>query len=189
MLPDSDGDPASVTQHLISLGVTFTIAPDLFAPVSSVRSRLRVVVRTAVPEAAIQEDSDLQLAEDQVSGSADLGEWSDGDAVPHTSRVDGSAQRQLRLRVSAAVGSHAGAHSGAGSPGLLIAFHRSTLRGGRVALSVAANTVSDIRGVRCERPLPLRFYGNATLPSRRIGSGHHGKSVVAYDRRRDRCAD
>jgi hypothetical protein len=63
--------------------------------------------RTAVPETAIDEDSDLLRDEHQVGSSPAAREHSPIDAIAETSRVQGSTERDLRSGIALTRSQHA----------------------------------------------------------------------------------
>ena len=81
MLPNSDGAPSRVREKLVGLSVPCPVSINLRAPEVTVRARGTAMVRAAVPEATINEDSDTSLAEDQIGGSPHAGKRSGGHAV------------------------------------------------------------------------------------------------------------
>src|SRR4051794_17086537 len=66
VLPNADHIPSEPSEGCIRLGVAAPIRGDLVTPPSSVCFRLNAVVRTPVPEAAIDEDRNLGGGENDV---------------------------------------------------------------------------------------------------------------------------
>src|SRR5258708_2937755 len=116
MLPEPDYLPADLTKSGIRGAVPVHVAAQLGFPVPSIRRWLAAVLRTAMPEAAIHEDGDLPGGEHDV--------WPDPDpvskvepvilAIAEAQPVQRPPQRQLGLRVGAAVGPHVRRTPGAG---------------------------------------------------------------------------
>jgi hypothetical protein len=110
MLPNSDDIPANGDQQSVYLKVSGTIAGDLRGPVGGVRGRSAVVLRTAMPEAAIQKDRHFRPSEDQISRAPDLGERTCRDPVPEPQRMYSAAERQLGSGVAGTIRAHGCAH-------------------------------------------------------------------------------
>src|SRR4051812_1227298 len=66
VLPNAKHDPPEPSEGCIRLRVAPAVRRDLVAPPSRVGFRLNAVLRTAVPEAAIDEDGDLGGGKDNV---------------------------------------------------------------------------------------------------------------------------
>jgi hypothetical protein len=72
MLPGSNDEPALIGQQEVCLHVPLPVRADLLCPEASVRFRHSVMLRAPMPEASVQEDSDLDPREDQIGRSSDL---------------------------------------------------------------------------------------------------------------------
>lgn len=70
MLPYPDHDPASGFESGIGVAITPPVGGNLVLPEGAVRTGLGGVYRTAVPEAAIDEHSDLRRPEHDIDASA-----------------------------------------------------------------------------------------------------------------------
>ena len=72
MLPETDDAPAGVLEPSISVPVTLHVTLDLIRPVSRVRAWLAVVLRAAVPKAAIDEYGNLEAWKNNVSAASQV---------------------------------------------------------------------------------------------------------------------
>src|ERR1022692_2138402 len=161
MLPEPDHSPAGLAERRVGGSVPLDVPAQLRLPVPGVRRGLVAVLRTAVPEAAVHEDSDLARGEDDV--------WADPDpggqvepvvlAVPVTLAVQRPPQRHLRSSVGAPIGPHIGGaprtgrlrvvrHSGSGYCDLAGPAGVSET-GAAVAGAVAAGPVSSSSASSC----------------------------------------
>lgn len=78
--------PASLSRASVSW-VALHVTPDLACPVSRVRARLAVVLRAAVPKAAIDEYGNLEAWKNNVSAAPQVRKWSCTDAKSVTKTV------------------------------------------------------------------------------------------------------
>jgi hypothetical protein len=105
MFPDADHLPSCFRKIDVISAVALDVALQLSPPELGVPGGQRPVVRTAMPEAAVDEDSDPQAGEDDVG--ADAGSRNAMvDPVAETPTVERATQSELGPRVSAAVGAH-----------------------------------------------------------------------------------
>mgnify|MGYP001227613457 CR=1 FL=1 len=117
MLPDPDDLPTVVVENPVGFLVTFHVPLDLGLPEVGVGPRSDVMLRTAVPEASVDEDRDPCCAEDEVRCPAEIlyrsGIDSEAEAEPVHKRPD----PQLRGCVASSVPLHGLSCSLGGSPG------------------------------------------------------------------------
>src|SRR5690606_23923984 len=73
VLPDANDQPTCVGEATVGLRVALTITPDLHRPDFGVGGGFGVMLRTAVPEAAVEEHGHLGPGEDHVCGSPNRG--------------------------------------------------------------------------------------------------------------------
>ena len=106
MFPVAEDGPASFLEVSIRVGVTGPVGLDLDAPVVGVRFGLGVMGLAAVPEAAVDEHSDLLAWEDEVGRPSQFGQGPGVDPVAQSAAVDLRAHRQLGFRISPAVALH-----------------------------------------------------------------------------------
>src|SRR5581483_2749105 len=66
VLPHADDRPSQVFEGLIVFTVALSITRELRRPVRSIRSRLKAVLRTTVPETTVDEDRNLRSGERNV---------------------------------------------------------------------------------------------------------------------------
>lgn len=104
---------------LVGLCVPAPIALDLGGPIFSVDLGRGVVSGTAMPKAAVHEDSNPSGGEDHVSGTSYVLQGSAVDEVAQSASVDRSAECELWTCVAPAVGPHARANPRRGRPGSL----------------------------------------------------------------------
>jgi len=69
MRPEPHDNPASICELLSRIQITRHIARNLRTPVIDMGLRLDIVRRATVPEAAINEYSELRADEQQISGA------------------------------------------------------------------------------------------------------------------------
>ena len=106
MLPDSDDFPARCLQERIRLRIPLYVALELRSPVLLIRPGNRAMVRAKVPEATIDEDSDLRGAEDDVRPAPDLLHRPDVDSVSKPEGMQLLPDRHLWTRVARAIRLH-----------------------------------------------------------------------------------
>src|SRR3546814_451456 len=108
MLPGAHGQPPPGSELLVGVRVASPVAGDLLWPVPGVLANLTAtVVRAAVPEAAIEEHSDLLGREHEIRRSTQVRERTSMNEVAESSSVYGSADGQLRGSVLPALTLHA----------------------------------------------------------------------------------
>jgi hypothetical protein len=81
VFPEPDGKPAGGLESLVRVKVPGLVPGHFLGPVVSVSHGDCVMLGATVPEAAVQEDGDLDLAENQISGTAQFREGTGGDTV------------------------------------------------------------------------------------------------------------
>ncbi len=116
MLPDSDADPTGFGEALIGVAVSGSVVGDLAGPERSVGGCDGVVLGTAVPEAAVDENGDAGGGEHHVGGTSEVAQGADRHPVAQTLRMSGRAQGELWLRIASSVGLHARPRAGGGRP-------------------------------------------------------------------------
>ena len=104
VLPAPDDDPAGGIESQVDLLVALAVSLQLRRPVRLVALRCRPVQRAAVSEAAIEEDGESCLSEDDVRSHPDGGRR-DGKvhAEPQTASMEGRTERPLRFGASSKV--------------------------------------------------------------------------------------
>lgn len=112
VFPNTDAGPAGSGQTAVGVPIPRPGGFDLLGPKARIGGRDGVVVRTAVPETAVQEHRHPHLGEHQVSSTPELAERSHRYPITQAKGVGGGAQRQLRLGIPALVRLHAGPHPG-----------------------------------------------------------------------------
>ncbi len=112
VFPDTDAGPAGSGETAVGVPIPRSGGLDLLRPEPGIGRSDGVVVRTAVPEAAIQEHRHPRLGEHQVSRALDLSERSHRYPVTQAKGMGGGAQRQLRLGIPALVRLHASPYPG-----------------------------------------------------------------------------
>jgi DNA (cytosine-5)-methyltransferase 1 len=114
VLPDAHHDPTQFRQVLVSPPVTHDIPSQLLGPPGLVGFWLSPVIRTSVPEAAVNEHSHSFGGEGQVRSPSGHARKGGIDPVPKTPCVEKPAQRHLNLCVSTPLGRHAARSGGVG---------------------------------------------------------------------------
>ena len=87
VLPKSQHDPTSLVELMVRVCVPRLVALHLPLPPVAVCARLDVVLRTAVPEAPVHEDSEPNTREGDVNGPAVVARHLDLHAVPESPSV------------------------------------------------------------------------------------------------------
>jgi hypothetical protein len=93
VLPDSDDLPTSFAEAAICFGIASLVSLNLGDPEVGVLLRWPVVLRTAMPETPVEEDSDFGPGEDDIGSATNLGNGTQADSVPQAKRVHGGAER------------------------------------------------------------------------------------------------
>ena len=106
VLPHPHDDPTGRHELLIGVTVTTLIQRHLPSPILRVGACHRVVFRTSVPEAAIEEHGDPLTAEYQIRGPSKAGQWPRPYPVPQSQGMHCGAQGLLREGVSRLVAQH-----------------------------------------------------------------------------------
>lgn len=106
VLPDPTHTPSGLSQMFRRLPVPGLVLEDLGSPPVSVRSWPRTVLRTTVPEAAIDENRDLHCGERNVYGPPRHARHLRADAIAQTSPVQQSPQFQFWVGVLARLALH-----------------------------------------------------------------------------------
>jgi hypothetical protein len=116
VLPDSDADPTGFGEALIGVAVSGSVVGDLAGPERSVGGCDGVVLGTAVPEAAVDENGDAGRGEHHVGGASEVAQGPGRHPVAQTSCMSGRAQGELGLRIAPSVGLHARPRARGGRP-------------------------------------------------------------------------
>lgn len=127
MLPETQDLPARLEEQGVGVGVAFSVALDLWAPVATVGSCSGSVLWASVPVAAVDEHGDLGACEDEVCSAVEAGEWTGIDAVSESEGVDGSSYGHLGLGVAAPVALHRRAGSRRRCPSLVARAHPASI--------------------------------------------------------------
>ncbi len=100
VLPDPDRFAPCSRQPLVGVAITVLVGGDLAWPVPAVGTVLpTAVLGAAVPDAPVDEDSDLGTSEGDVGLPGEVGQRSSVDAVAQPSTAQNPPQAQLRSRV------------------------------------------------------------------------------------------
>lgn len=102
MLPDANCSPAHVEQFPVNAPVTRRVSLDLGSPELGVRLRRSVMLRTSMPEAAVDEDSESGSWKHDVRRARQ----SRTKPVATTHRPDRPTERQLRSGLGASDAGH-----------------------------------------------------------------------------------
>ena len=100
VLPDADDKPTGFSERLVGLAIPADVAFDFFFPPAAVPGRRPMMLRAAVPEAAIHHDGDARWAEDDVSGPAHRPDGANPDAIAQAPSMEGSTEPKLRFRIT-----------------------------------------------------------------------------------------
>ena len=106
MFPEAQDCPAGSFEYVIGIGVPLLVAFDLLSPIVGVGLRRDEVFGAAVPKAAIDEDSDLRLREDDVGVTTDGAIGPNIRPVPQTACMQNPANGELRFGVPPPVRLH-----------------------------------------------------------------------------------
>jgi hypothetical protein len=112
VLPESHHRPPGNLPEVAGLDVTSSVGRDLGRPELRVRLGSRVVLRAAVPEAAVDENGHLAPREDDVGGAAEVGDRSAVHEVAQTASVQFTSHGQLWSGVTGGVGLHTAPNAG-----------------------------------------------------------------------------
>lgn len=99
VLPDADDRPSERLQMDVGLTVPLHVARELGRPPGGVVGGCCLVFGAPVPEAAIDEDSDLRTGEQDVSAASRHARQRVVDAVPKPESVEFAAEEQLGFGV------------------------------------------------------------------------------------------
>lgn len=108
MLPDPDHSPFRSAQLSIADAITLHVSGDLRAPIGSVGSGTRAVLRASMPEAAIDEDRHLLAPKDDVRSATQALQWLRVDAIAKAAPMKLRPKGKLRSGVPLAVALHRG---------------------------------------------------------------------------------
>ena len=97
VFPDADDSPAQSLEFGVDPLVAGHVAVDFLVPVGAVGCGSSAVLGAAVPEAAVDEDGDARLDEDDVGFAGELF----AEAVSEASLVEGAAEAQFARGVGA----------------------------------------------------------------------------------------
>jgi hypothetical protein len=125
VLPEPEHKPSGIRESLIGVTVPLDVAYDFFRPISRIHLGWNIVLRTAVPIAAVDEDSYFRWSKNHVGCPTEAGKWACADAVAQPLGMDESPDPLLRLSVAVADRLHVAAPRRGRSPG---AFWRYPLR-------------------------------------------------------------
>lgn len=106
VFPDNNRQPACIIQYTKGLRITSEVGFALKAPVLRIGTRWLVVNAASVPEAAVYEDGDLRLREDDVCPTINVGDGSRVDSIPQSQCVESGSQSYLRFGIRAGVSLH-----------------------------------------------------------------------------------
>ncbi len=165
MLPEAQNSPSFGFQMLSCFAVARHVLVELGTPPIGVRFGLRRVLRAAVPEAAVHEDRDLCLGEDDIDRATGHAGHRDVHSVAHSRGVQEPSDRDLRRSVSGALTAHAGGDGGGGRD--------SSIRHGGIvpALTRGLCGVACYRGMSCSIEAELTQPPDTTTTlSRPVGS-------------------
>jgi hypothetical protein len=101
MTPEAQYQPSSIGQHLVVAPITCDVRRDLGAPPFGVRFRFRGVQGAPVPEAAVDEDRDSQVREDDVWTHQRDPSDCPVNAIPKPTSMEGTAKTHLIIGISA----------------------------------------------------------------------------------------
>ena len=102
VLPDADDGPANLSKTLVGVAIPLTIGLNFFAPEGGVALRLRCMLGTSVPEAAIDEHSNTGGSENDVDAPAAVRKDGSVDAEPESTRMERAAKFELSARITSA---------------------------------------------------------------------------------------
>lgn len=96
MLPIAPDHPAASSQHRVGLTVAFDIVVELPRPPVGIRRRASCVLRAAMPEAAVDEDGQSELAPRDVCTRSQIGLELNVGAETYPSRMQNLAHPDFR---------------------------------------------------------------------------------------------
>jgi len=100
VLPDPDHLPTVLAENAVGLSVALPVASELLLPPLCIGLRPGAVLRTGVPEAAVDVDGNASGAEDDVGTRADAGHRRAIDSETQAAAVELRADRQLGQSVA-----------------------------------------------------------------------------------------
>lgn len=106
VLPDPDYGPSRCAELGLVEAITLDVSSDLRAPISGIGFWARSVLRTSVPEAAIDEDGNLLATEDDVGPAAQALQWSGVDSIPEATSMQLRPEGKLRPSVALPIALH-----------------------------------------------------------------------------------
>lgn len=106
MFPEAQDCPAGSREYIIGVGIPHLVAFDLLSPIIGVGFRRYEVFGAAVPKAAIDEDCDLRLREDDVGMTTDRAIGPNIRSVPQTACMQNPADGEFRFGVPSPVRLH-----------------------------------------------------------------------------------
>lgn len=108
VFPDPDHGPASRAEEFVRCDVATTVGFDFLHPPFAVVLRERLVLRAAMPEAAVHEHRNVCTGKDDVGAATlDVGEWGEVDAEAQAHTVKGAPKDRFGLGVGSALEFHA----------------------------------------------------------------------------------
>ncbi len=116
MFPDLNYQPTFFFEPLESFGVSRSITFNLWNPIIGIGFWCRIVFWASVPEAAIDENGDLCLREDNVRPSIPILDWPSVNSIAKSARMQMSAHNEFRLCVPTFVPNHRITNGGTRSP-------------------------------------------------------------------------
>ena len=116
MLPDAQDAPAGVLEVRVRLAVSLYVPRQLGAPIGAIGLGLCAMLRTAVPEAAVDEDGKASPLEDYVGSPSLSWQRRKVDSIPQACGVEDLPHGQLGTRVGPSVGLHGAPTCGGGRP-------------------------------------------------------------------------
>ncbi|GAA3709822.1 hypothetical protein GCM10022238_26010 [Gordonia hankookensis] len=106
MLPEAQDMPVPVRKICVSSSVSSHIVVQLLSPPLGVRSWACCVFGASVPEAAIDEDDELEAAPYDVSLGTQIRLWLHVNPEPHTPGVEPAAHAQLGRGIATSLFAH-----------------------------------------------------------------------------------
>ncbi len=106
VLPGAKDPPTCCDEDLVGLNVSNPIPSDLVSPVPSVGSGDGMMVRAAVPEAAVYKYGDLRSGKDHVGSTVQATDRPRVDPVAQSRCMEQPAKCQLWLSVPTSIGLH-----------------------------------------------------------------------------------
>lgn len=115
VLPDSDREPTHISEPSNSFAISFSITSQFWRPICSIGYRYLAMLRTRVPETAIEEDGDPSSSKCDVRhhGSSLI----DMNGMVHSESCSGPVKSRPQPHLRACVLARSGSHSDASRRG------------------------------------------------------------------------